>query len=204
MEDMQAAFNKIIDMKTNSLIPQEETSTPSCSEQMLHDAMVTVYFFERLKSVYGSIFERIFTTQTELLNSQDEWKVQIGKMTRDDIDHGIERLKELMTEDLNYKWPNIALTIGLCKRKIVHACHKENFPRLPKFSTEQMRVNRAKTLDKLKELSQVNSMRRATRMVKDDESLTPSELETRRQRQDFEKQILSEARANYSYLNSSS
>jgi hypothetical protein len=166
--------------------------------------MATVYFFERLKRVYGAMFEITFSTQNSLLDSQDEWKSLIGKLERENIDAGIERLKSLMTEDVNYKWPNIPLTIGLCKRHKTHACHKANFPKLPELSTAQMQENRAKTLVKLKRLAQVHPIHSAIKTEVTERVLSPDELAIKRQRQDFEKQILSEAKMKYSHLNASS
>jgi hypothetical protein len=79
------------------------------------EAELTVYFYKRLDGIYGAKFRSLFKTEEQLLNSQDEWKRRIGELSQESIDQGMELLKDRIGTDNNFKWPDIAMTINLCK-----------------------------------------------------------------------------------------
>lgn len=84
---------------------------------MAEAAEITVYFYKRLDGIYGAKFRSLFKTAEQLLNSQNEWKGAISRLTKREIDAGMELLKTKIGYDNNFNWPDIALTIGLCKPK---------------------------------------------------------------------------------------
>ena len=74
-----------------------------------------VYFFNRLQQIYLSKFSQAFKTGESIKLARREWVHEIGALSREQIDIGMDKVKQLCSvKDGDFEWPNIALTIGLC------------------------------------------------------------------------------------------
>ena len=92
--------------------PTEHWQTGEVSD---YEKQATVYFFKRLQDIYGSKFFQSFKTTEALRSARREWSPEVGQLSREQIDIGIEKVKNLCSvKDGDFEWPNIALTIGLC------------------------------------------------------------------------------------------
>ena len=76
----------------------------------------TVYFFKRLKDIYLSKFSQAFKSEDAIKAARREWVHDIGQLSREQIDTGMDKIKKLcMVKNGDFDWPNVALTIGVCR-----------------------------------------------------------------------------------------
>ena len=76
----------------------------------------TIYFFSRLKDIYLSKFSQAFKSEDALKAARREWVHDIGQLSREQIDTGMDKIKRLcMVKNGDFDWPNVALTIGVCR-----------------------------------------------------------------------------------------
>lgn len=77
------------------------------------------YFYGRVQAVYGSKFKTQFRVDDEVDEvklSKMEWAGQVMNLSKEDIDRGIEKLKQKMvTKEQDYLWVNIPLIAALCQ-----------------------------------------------------------------------------------------
>jgi len=77
---------------------------------------LTVYFFNRLKDIYITKFSQSFKTEIALKTARREWAKDIGELSKDQVDIGMDKVKKLCSSgNKDFEWPNIALTIGVCR-----------------------------------------------------------------------------------------
>ena len=83
-----------------------------------YERKATLYLYSALQSVYGQKYRITFKSEDELQLSRRQWASNIGELSREEIDSGIDRLKkELAADNPKFEWPDIGKFIGLCKRK---------------------------------------------------------------------------------------
>lgn len=105
-------------LSTESFSTQNEQSTFS-----EHERLATGYLFMRLRAIYGNTFKIHFTSKNSVRQTKREWAKDIGKYTRDQIDSGLDYVKEqLKNGNQDYKWPDVGQVIGSigCKAGNTH------------------------------------------------------------------------------------
>jgi len=128
----------------NSQIPTEHWQTGEVSD---YEKQATVYFFKRLQDIYGSKFFQSFKTTDSLRSARREWSPEVGKLSREQIDTGIEKVKNLCSvKDGDFEWPNIALTIGICNGNYKTAKTEKQLRQKAIDADESRRVSRERWL----------------------------------------------------------
>jgi len=95
---------------------QTQTTHSKTSEIDERSKQATIYFFNRLKDIYLSKFSQAFKTEEALKAARREWVHDIGQLSREQIDTGMDKIKRLcMVKNSDFDWPNVALTIGVCR-----------------------------------------------------------------------------------------
>ena len=74
-------------------------------------------------------------------SARREWVHDIGQLSRNQIDHGMDKIKKLcMVKNGDFEWPNVALIIGVCRGD-----YADNTPK----TSEQQRIQTInETLDR--------------------------------------------------------
>lgn len=113
--------------------------------------------------IYGARFKRMFTSPQAITASQLEWEDRIEFLSFESIDQGMEKLKNKMEVSQEYHWPDIALTIKLCRQNEEKAklrlCSFKPAPILE--LTDEERAKRAKEVSLMlnKEKRKANTRR---------------------------------------------
>lgn len=95
---------------------QTQTTHSRTSDIDERSKKAAVYFFKRLHDIYLSKFAQAFKTEDSLISARREWAGDIDELSRDQIDFGMDKVKKLcMVKNGDFEWPNIALTIGVCR-----------------------------------------------------------------------------------------
>lgn len=86
-----------------------------------------------------------FPTEDDLKSVRREWSIKIGKLSRKQIDRGLDTLRDQMiANSRDFEWPSIGPIIGLCKseRGDVAASRQEYLPP-PSKNNRNKKVSRA-------------------------------------------------------------
>lgn len=106
-------------------IGQQETSRESRQSNFEQEGIDKVqYFFARLKTIYGATkFNACYPTDADLKFSKREWYPEISKLSRDDIDRGLNYAKSMMSRDDTYAWANCIAQIVAAAKPVHNPAH---------------------------------------------------------------------------------
>ena len=79
-----------------------------------YERKATIYLFTQLEALYGTKWRQTFNTPESLQHSRRLFARDIGKLSREDIDCGLDELRGIReTGDEDFIWPDLSLIIGL-------------------------------------------------------------------------------------------
>jgi hypothetical protein len=108
--------NKLLSAAEQRLASNSQTPCERTTNFSDYEKQATVYFFDRLSAIYLKKFTSQFSGADNLSKVRHEWAKDIGKLSREQIDKGMDVAKqEYKRGNRDYCWPNIGLIVGLCK-----------------------------------------------------------------------------------------
>ena len=78
-----------------------------------YSKQATIYLFTKLQALYGGKWAQSFPNDEAIKEARKFWAADIGKLTRQDIDSGLDNLKELSVSDENFNWPDLSKILAL-------------------------------------------------------------------------------------------
>jgi hypothetical protein len=119
--DVNKIQQQLIEKKSADSSPIQTTHCQNGTDEYReYRRKATVYFFKRLNTIYLNKFDVQFKTPEALQDARKEWALDIGVLTRQQIDNGLLDAKNRYEAGNKvFQWPNVGAIIGLANGSYV-------------------------------------------------------------------------------------